>query len=60
MINCSCGNEIIRYYPTTNKYKLRTNIVIWEKGRAFCKCLKCKKEIEIPVILKGVKDETKK
>jgi len=45
-----CGNEIIRSYGTA-KWKLRTNIVIWEDGRCVCKCLKCKSEVEVPLAL---------
>jgi hypothetical protein len=51
MFHCDkCGNEVIRSYPD-GKIKCRTNIIIWEKGRAICKCLKCKAEVEIPVTL---------
>lgn len=45
-----CGNEVVKSYPG-GKVKLRTNIVIWEDGRAFCKCQKCHSEVPIPVSL---------
>ena len=46
----NCGNEVVKSYPG-GKVKLRTNIVIWEDGKAFCKCQKCHAEVPIPVIL---------
>ena len=45
-----CGNEIIKSYPG-GKVKMRTNIIIWEDGRAFCKCDKCHAEVQVPVTL---------
>lgn len=46
----SCGNEVIKSYPD-GKVKCRTNIIIWEDGKAFCKCQKCHSDVPIPVIL---------
>ena len=46
----NCGNEVLKSYPG-GKAKLRTNILIWEEGRAFCKCLQCHAEVPIPVVL---------
>ena len=50
-----CGNEVLKSYPAQKgqgpKFKLRTNILIWEDGRAFCKCQKCHAEVPIPVTL---------
>jgi len=46
----ACGNEVIKSYPD-GKWKLRTNIVIWEDGKAFCKCAKCHSDVPIPVTL---------
>jgi len=49
--NCpNCSNEIIKSYPN-GKHKLRTNIVIWENGKAFCKCQQCHSDVEVPVSL---------
>jgi hypothetical protein len=51
MIHCEkCGNEIVKSYPG-GKVKLRTNIIVWESGKAFCKCQKCHSEVPIPVVL---------
>jgi len=51
MIHCEkCGNEIVKSYPG-GKVKLRTNIIVWEDGKAFCKCTKCHAEVPIPVVL---------
>jgi len=49
MINCECGNEVLRSYGDEKKVKLRTNIIVWEldTGKCFCKCLKCKAEIPL-------------
>jgi hypothetical protein len=50
--NCpNCGNELLKSYPN-NKHKLRTNIVIFENGKAFCKCQKCHSDVAIPIVLK--------
>ncbi len=48
-----CGNEVIRSYGDEKKIKLRTNIIVFELDtkRVFCKCLKCKNEVEIPLSL---------
>ena len=46
----ACGNEVIKSYPG-GKCKLRTNIIIWEDGKAFCKCQKCHADVSIPVVL---------
>lgn len=50
----SCGNEVVRSYGDEKKIKIRTNIIIFEldTGKVFCKCLKCKKEVPIPLMLK--------
>jgi hypothetical protein len=45
-----CGNEVIKSYPG-DKWKLRTNIVIWQDGQAFCKCESCHADVPIPVVL---------
>jgi hypothetical protein len=55
-LTCKCGNEIIKSYPG-DKSKLRTNILIFEDGKAFCKCSKCHEDVFVPVILN---DPTKK
>ena len=49
-----CGNEVIRSYGDEKKIKMRTNIVVWELDteRCICKCLKCKAEVEVPLMLK--------
>ena len=47
----NCGQEIIKSYPD-GKHKCRTNIIIWENDKVFCKCTKCHSEVPIPVILK--------
>ena len=45
-----CGNQLIKSYPN-NKYKLRTNIIIFENGKAICKCQQCHSDVVIPVAL---------
>lgn len=65
----SCGEEIIKSYGDEHKIKFRTNICIWDikTGICICKCLQCKAEVEIPLMLKltdgriiGNTDEKKK
>jgi hypothetical protein len=52
MIYCKhCGNEVVKSYPG-GKVKLRTNIIVFENdGKVFCKCVKCKNEVPIPIVL---------
>ena len=45
-----CGNELIKDYPD-GKRKLRTNIIVWEKDKAICKCNVCHGDVEIPISL---------
>jgi hypothetical protein len=45
-----CGNEVIRSYPS-GKIKIRTNIIVFENDKCICKCLKCKSDVEIPLVL---------
>ncbi len=55
MFHCAkCGNEVIRSYGDEKKIKMRTNIVVWEldTGKCICKCLKCKEDVEVPLMLK--------
>jgi len=41
---------VIKSYPG-GKVKLRTNIVIFEDNRAFCKCPECHGEVSVPLVL---------
>ena len=45
-----CGNELVRSYPN-GKIKIRTNIIVFEDDTCICKCLKCKKDVSIPLSL---------
>lgn len=50
ILKCSrCQSDLIRDYG--RKQKLRTNILIFENGKCFAKCLKCKADIEVPLTL---------
>lgn len=50
ILKCSkCGREMIRDYG--GKQKLRTNILIFEDGKCIAKCMKCKANVEVPIIL---------
>lgn len=51
MIDCLCGESILKAYPS-GKAKLRASILIMKAdGLAIAVCKKCKAEIEVPIKL---------
>lgn len=50
ILNCpKCGSELIRDYG--DKQKLRTNILIFERGKCTVKCPNCKGNVDVPITL---------
>ena len=50
-VRCQCGTSVMKAHGDV--IKLRSRIVVLEKGRTLAKCMNCGAELEVPLQLKA-------